>query len=60
MERLKLLLSVPPVYAYKSILVAQPKPWVCTDNFKSMKNPVLVGDVSTRKAGTLYKNWLLS
>jgi mono/diheme cytochrome c family protein len=31
-------------------LVAQPKPWVVPDSFKTMKNPVAQGDAST-KAG---------
>jgi len=35
-------------------LVAQPKPWVVPANFKSMKNPVALGDVSTKAGLALY------
>jgi mono/diheme cytochrome c family protein len=35
-------------------LAAQPKPWVVPDNFKTMKNPVAAGDVSTKAGLLLY------
>lgn len=35
-------------------LVAQPKPWVVPANFKTMKNPVAVGDASTKAGLVLY------
>ena len=38
------------VLLVSTTLVAQPKPWVIPDSFKSMKNPVAQSDAST-KAG---------
>ena len=35
-------------------LMGQPKPWVVPDNFKSMKNPVAQGDVSTKAGMALW------
>jgi mono/diheme cytochrome c family protein len=35
-------------------LVAQPKPWVVPANFKSMKNPVAMGDASNKAGMALY------
>lgn len=35
-------------------LGAQPKPWVVPANFKTMKNPVAVGDASTKAGMALY------
>ena len=35
-------------------LVAQPKPWVVPANFKTMKNPVAVGDISAKAGLALY------
>jgi len=35
-------------------LVAQPKPWVVPANFKSMKNPVAVGEASKKAGMALY------
>jgi mono/diheme cytochrome c family protein len=54
MKRLKLLLIGSAVMLINTSLVAQPKPWVVPDNFKSMKNPVAVGDVSTKAGLALY------
>jgi mono/diheme cytochrome c family protein len=35
-------------------LVAQPKPWVVPANFKSMKNPVAMGEASNKAGMALY------
>jgi mono/diheme cytochrome c family protein len=35
-------------------MVAQPKPWVVPANFKTMKNPVALGDASTKAGQVLY------
>ena len=35
-------------------LLAQPKPWVVPANFKTMKNPVAVGEASTKAGQVLY------
>jgi mono/diheme cytochrome c family protein len=35
-------------------LSAQPKPWVVPANLKTMKNPVAVGDASTKAGLALY------
>jgi mono/diheme cytochrome c family protein len=35
-------------------LMAQPKPWVVPANFKTMKNPVAIGDASTKAGLALY------
>jgi mono/diheme cytochrome c family protein len=35
-------------------LNAQPKPWAVPAEFKTMKNPVAVGDASTKAGATLY------
>jgi mono/diheme cytochrome c family protein len=35
-------------------LVAQPKPWVVPADFKTMKNPVAMGDASTKAGQILY------
>jgi mono/diheme cytochrome c family protein len=35
-------------------LLAQPKPWIVPADFKTMKNPVAVGDVSTKAGLALY------
>lgn len=35
-------------------MVAQPKPWVVPDNFKSMKNPVAKSDASNKAGMALF------
>ena len=54
MNRLILLLIGSAVMFISVSLVAQPKPWVVPDNFKSMKNPVAVGDISVKEGLALY------
>jgi mono/diheme cytochrome c family protein len=34
--------------------IAQPKPWVVPANFKTMKNPVAIGEASTKAGQVLY------
>jgi mono/diheme cytochrome c family protein len=50
MRTMKLFFVSALVLLVSTTLVAQPKPWVIPDSFKSMKNPVAQGDAST-KAG---------
>jgi len=50
MRTMKLFFVSALVLLASAALVAQPKPWVVPDNFKSMKNPVAQSDAST-KAG---------
>jgi mono/diheme cytochrome c family protein len=50
MRTMKLLFVSGLFLLVSAELVAQPKPWVVPDNFKSMKNPVAQSDAST-KAG---------
>jgi mono/diheme cytochrome c family protein len=50
MRTMKLFFVSALVLLVSTTLVAQPKPWVVPDNFKSMKNPVAQSDAST-KAG---------
>jgi mono/diheme cytochrome c family protein len=50
MRTMKLFFVSALVLLVSTTLVAQPKPWVVPDNFKSMKNPVVQSDAST-KAG---------
>ena len=50
MRTMKLLFVSGLFLLVSAALVAQPKPWVVPDNFKSMKNPVAQSDAST-KAG---------
>ncbi len=54
MKTLKLLFAGGAVIILSATLVAQPKPWVVPANFKSMKNPVATGDVSTKAGLALY------
>ena len=54
MKTLKLLFVSTAVLMFSASLVAQPKPWVVPANFKTMKNPVAVGDVSTKAGLALY------
>jgi mono/diheme cytochrome c family protein len=50
MRTMKLFFVSSLVLLVSAALVAQPKPWVVPDNFKSMKNPVAQSDASA-KAG---------
>jgi mono/diheme cytochrome c family protein len=50
MRTMKLFFVSALVLLVGTTLVAQPKPWVVPDSFKSMKNPVAQSDAST-KAG---------
>ena len=54
MKTLKLLFVSAAVLMLSASLVAQPKPWVVPANFKTMKNPVAVGDASTKAGLALY------
>jgi mono/diheme cytochrome c family protein len=54
MKTLKLLFVSTAVFMLSATLVAQPKPWVVPANFKTMKNPVAVGDASTKAGLALY------
>jgi mono/diheme cytochrome c family protein len=54
MKTLKFLFVGVVVLLFSATLVAQPKPWVVPANFKTMKNPVAVGDASTKVGLTLY------
>jgi mono/diheme cytochrome c family protein len=42
------------VLLVSTALVAQPKPWVVPDNFKSMKNPVAQSDASAKAGLALF------
>jgi mono/diheme cytochrome c family protein len=54
MKSLKLFF-ISSLLIYMSIsMVAQPKPWVVPANFKTMKNPVALGDASTKAGLALY------
>jgi mono/diheme cytochrome c family protein len=54
MKTLKLLFVSATVLVLSATLVAQPKPWVVPANFKSMKNPLAMSDVSTKSGLALY------
>jgi mono/diheme cytochrome c family protein len=54
MKTMKLIFLSSVLLALSASLVAQPKPWVVPDNFKSMKNPVAVGDASTKAGQALF------
>jgi mono/diheme cytochrome c family protein len=54
MKTLKLLFVSTTFLMLSATLVAQPKPWVVPANFKSMKNPVAMGDASTKAGLALY------
>ena len=54
MKSLKLLFASSLITFMSISLVAQPKPWVVPANFKTMKNPVAVGDASTKAGQALY------
>ena len=50
MRTMKLFFVSSVLVLFSATLIAQPKPWVVPANFKTMKNPVALGDAST-KAG---------
>ena len=54
MKSLKLFIACSLIMFMGVSLFAQPKPWVVPANFKTMKNPVAVGDVSTKAGLALY------
>jgi len=54
MKKLKLLFIGTAVMLFCASLSAQTKPWVIPANFKTMKNPVAVGDASTKAGLALY------
>lgn len=54
MKRLKLIFVGLVVMMMSMSLNAQPKPWVVPAEFKTMKNPVAMGDVSTKAGQALY------
>jgi mono/diheme cytochrome c family protein len=54
MKSLKLIFVSMLIMFISASLVAQPKPWVVPANFKTMKNPVAAGDVSTKAGLALY------
>ena len=54
MKTMKLFFTGAAVLVLSATLVAQPKPWVVPANFKSMKNPVAVGDASTKAGLAIY------
>ena len=54
MKSLKLFIVSSLILFLSISLLAQPKPWVVPANFKTMKNPVAAGDVSTKAGPALY------
>jgi mono/diheme cytochrome c family protein len=54
MKNLKLLFVSSLIMFMSISLMAQPKPWIVPANFKTMKNPVAVGDASTKAGLALY------
>ncbi|MDP2946570.1 MAG: cytochrome c [Nanoarchaeota archaeon] len=54
MKTTKLFFISAAVLMISATLVAQSKPWIVPANFKSMKNPVAVGDASTKAGLALY------
>ena len=54
MKNLKLFFVSSLIMFMSISLVAQPKPWVVPANFKTMKNPVAVGEASTKEGQVLY------
>ena len=51
---MKLFFTGAAVLVLSATLVAQPKPWVVPANFKTMKNPVAVGDASSKAGLAIY------
>lgn len=54
MKTLKLIFVSSLVLIFSATLVAQPKPWVVPDNFKTMKNAVAKSDASTKAGMALF------
>jgi mono/diheme cytochrome c family protein len=54
MKNLKFLMAGSLLIFISISLLAQPKPWVVPANLKTMKNPVAVGDASTKQGQILY------
>jgi mono/diheme cytochrome c family protein len=54
MKNLKFLMTGSLLIFISVSMLAQPKPWVVPANFKTMKNPVAVGDASTKQGQILY------
>ena len=54
MKRLKLFFVATAIILFSASVIAQPKPWVIPASFKTMKNPVAVGDASTKAGQVLY------
>ena len=54
MKTMKLFFTGAAVLVLSATLVAQPKPWVVPANFKTMKNPVAVGDASSKAGLAIY------
>jgi mono/diheme cytochrome c family protein len=54
MKNLKLFFACSILLSLSISLFAQPKAWDVPANFKSMKNPVAVGDASTKAGQVLY------
>lgn len=54
MRKLKLFFVGTAALLLSVSLTAQPKPWVVPANFKTMKNPVAVGEASSKAGQALY------
>jgi len=54
MNRIKILLSAALVVVFSVAAMAQAKPWVAPDNFKTMKNPIAASDASNKAGLALY------
>lgn len=54
MKSLKLIFLSSAVLILSITLMAQPKPWVVPNNFKSIKNPVAQGDASNKAGMALF------
>src|SRR5674476_933754 len=54
MKTMKLIFACLVTLAISAVTMAQPKPWIVPANFKTMKNPVAVGDASTKAGQALY------
>jgi mono/diheme cytochrome c family protein len=54
MKSIRLIFASALLMLISFSLTAQPKPWIVPANFKTMKNPVAAGDVSTKAGLALY------
>ena len=54
MKSLKLVFACALLMLISFSAIAQPKPWIVPANFKTMKNPVAVGDISAKAGLALY------